>query len=182
MLKIPALLAGTWFLSSMQVSCLAYTPDDLRNQNQAEWRLSDAPITHVVKERVLASLVEDHMDEYVDEEDDVKAIALRSTVKLVQLDRKGRIGIEVKVAAPWCGATGNCEVEIFDNKTGSPLVDDVGWDYGFRRTMHHGLYDFYIRANLSYCSGTLNVYHFDGRVFRQVDEIQEQKGCLSAGR
>jgi hypothetical protein len=48
------------------------------------------------------------------------------------------------------------------------LVKDGGWDYGFRPTTHRGLFDFYMRANMSAGSGTRHEYQFDGKVYQLV--------------
>ena len=166
---------GPWIFFSLLVSCLGQTPTPRSGHSKSVWELSDAPIKPLVEGRILASLIDAHKDEYQqDEQDEVKPVALRSTVRFVRLDGRGRIGIEVKSVPPWCGATGNCEVWIFDSKTGDLLVHGDGWDYVFRRTTHHGVFDFYVRQNMSAGSGTRYEYQFDGKVYQEVDSIGEQ--------
>jgi len=166
---------GPWIFLSVLINCLGQTPIASPGRSKSEWELSDAPIKPPVERRILASLIDAHKDEYQqDEKDEVKTIALRSTVKFVRLDGRGRIGIEDKSVSPWCGATGNCEVWVFDGKTGDLLVHGDGWDYGFRHTTHHGLFDFYVRHNMSAVSGTRDEYQFDGKVYQQVDSTDEQ--------
>ena len=166
---------GPWIILSLVINCLAQTPIATPRHSKSEWELSDAPIHPLVKRRILASLIDAHKDEYQeDEKDEAKALALRSIVKFVRLDGRGRIGIEVKGVPPWCGATGNCEVWIFGSKSGDLLVHGDGWDYRFRRTTHHGVFDFYVRLNLSAGSGTRTEYQFDGKVYQEVDSTGEQ--------
>jgi hypothetical protein len=161
---------GPWIFLSVLISCLGQSPLARPGYSKSVWVLSDAPIKPLVEGRILASLIDAHKDEYQeDEKDELKATALRSTVKFVRLDGRGRIGIEVKTVPPWCGATGNCEVLLFDSKTGDLLVHGDGWDYGFRRTTHHGVFDFYVRQNMSAGSGTRYEYQFDGKVYQEVD-------------
>lgn len=168
-------LIGPLIFFSLLISCLGQTPIPRSGHSKSEWELSDAPIKPLVEGRILASLIDAHEDEYQqNEQDEIKPIALRSTVKFVRLDGRGRNGIEVKSVPPWCGATGNCEVWIFDSKTGDLLVHGDGWDYGFRRTTHHGVLDFYVRSNMSAGTGTLDEYQFDGKVYQQVDSTGEQ--------
>jgi len=97
-----------------------------------------------------------------------------STVSFVKLNPQGRVGIWVSGPDGSCGATGNCILWIFDGKTGAELVSDDGWDYGLRKTMHHGVYDFYMRANMSCCTGTLHEYRFDGKVYKLVRSVDEK--------
>ncbi len=62
----------------------------------------------------------------------------------------------------------------FGSSTARPadlLVHGDGWDYRFRRTTHHGVFDFYVRQNMSAGSGTRYEYQFDGKVYQQVDSI-----------
>jgi len=139
-----------------------------RPQPQSEWQLADAPIGSMVKKRILAEL---NKEASADEQPSASAHA---PVKLVRLDANGRMGIEVRAPNEWCSATGNCEVWIFDSKTGDLLVHGDGWDYGFRRTTHHGVLDFYVRSNMSAGTGTLDEYQFDGKVYQQVDSTGEQ--------
>jgi len=63
-------------------------------------------------------------------------------VKFVRLDRRGRVGIELKTVSPWCGATGNCELYIFDGKTADLLVKDGGWDLAFDKPLTMGFMTF----------------------------------------
>lgn len=133
---------------------------------KSEWRLSDAPISVRLKDKILAQVTRDSVDtsdaerrKYADE---------HATVKLVKLDGKGTMGIEVVGTDGWCGATGNCPVWIFDKKSRDLLVKDDGWDHGFRRTTHCGLFDFYMRANTSAGSGTRHEYQFEGKVYQRV--------------
>jgi hypothetical protein len=153
--------------SSLLTICFGQT--GAPKSSESEWNLlPEAPITATMKARIRESLIEDNKDE---ELQDATSAALQSMVKLVRLDNQGRIGIMVKVAARLCGATGNCGVYIFDGKTADVLVTDDGWDYGFLRSMHHGVYDFYVRSNLSVDSGTRDEFQFDGRVYHLVKSI-----------
>ena len=136
---------GPWIFFSLLISCLGQTPISGSGHPKSEWELSDAPIKPLVEGRILASLIDAHKDEYQqDEQDEIKPVALRSTVKFVRLDGRGRI------------------------------VHGDGWDYRFRRTTHHGVFDFYVRQNMSAGSGTRYEYQFDGKVYQQVDSIGEQ--------
>lgn len=153
---------------------LTQTPGGAPAQPQAQWRLADAPIKRLVKERILAELNKEYYKPSKPDADE-RAPALTSAgVKFVRLNPSGRMGIQVRAPNEWCGATGNCGVWIFDAKTGDLLVNDDGWDYEFRPTMHHGVFDFYVRHNWSAASGRRNEYQFDGKVFQQVDSIDEQ--------
>ena len=120
------------------------------------WALSTAPINQIVKKRILSQMTDSFGE---DNRFDVRD----STVSFVKLNAAGRLGIWLLPPNESCGATGNCSVWIFDGRTGAELVNDYGWDYGLRKTMHHGVYDFYMRANMSCCTGTLHEYRFDGR-------------------
>jgi hypothetical protein len=168
MSALKATFIGPWIFFSLLISCLGQTPIPRSGHSKSEWELSDAPITPLVQGRILASLIVAHKNEFQqDEQDEIKPTALRSAVKFVRLNGRGQIGIEVTGVPPWCGATGNCEIRIFDSKTGNLLVDGDGWDDGFRRTTHHGVFDFYVRSNLSAGSGTRDEYQFDGKVYQQ---------------
>ncbi len=127
------------------------------------WSLSDAPIDRIVKKRIMSLLRPDFLD---DDPGD-------STASFAKLSPTGRVGIWVRAPHEGCGATGNCPVWIFDGKTGAELVSDDGWDYGLRKTMHHGVYDFYMRANMSCCTGTLHEYRFDGKVYKLSRDVDE---------
>jgi hypothetical protein len=166
---------GPWIFLSLLISCLGQTPTPRPGNSKSEWKLPDAPIKPYVEGRILSSLIDAHKELYAaDEQDEIKSVALSSTVTFVRLDKRGRVGIEVKTVPPWCGATGNCEVRIFDNKTGDLLVMGDGWEYVFRRTTHHGVFDFYVRHNMSAGSGYRDEYQFDGKVYQQVNSIDEQ--------
>jgi hypothetical protein len=104
-----------------------------------------------------------------DEREQGQAIALQSLVRLVRLNKKGRIAIEVKSVPPWCGATGNCEVYLFDDTTGNLLVQDDGWEYWFGSKTHQGVFDFYVRENSSAGTADLYEYQFDGKKYQQTD-------------
>jgi hypothetical protein len=171
MFTLKAALAGTVMSFLLLMSCIGQaTREDRRFES--EWELSVAPVEALVQRRILATLFADHKDGYEqDEQDQIRPIALRSVVKFVRLDRRGRVGIEVKTVSPWCGATGNCEVYVFDSRTADLLVKDGGWDFGFRQSTHHGVYDFYTRSNTSAGSGTRVEYEFDGEVYRRVRSI-----------
>jgi len=131
------------------------------------WTLSDAPINRIVKKRIFSNLKESSglLDDQLNEGD--------FTVSFVKLNSSGRVGIWLLGPDGSCGATGNCPVSIFDGKTGAELVSDYGWDYGLRKTMHHGVYDFYMRANMSCCTGTLHEYRFDGKVYKLARSADE---------
>jgi hypothetical protein len=107
------------------------------------------------------------------EEEEAKAIASQSVVKLTRLDKRGRIGIGISTVAPWCGATGNCDVYLFDGVTGTLLVQSVGWEYWFGSKTHHGFFDFYVRDNLSAGAGTLYEYQFDGDKYEETNQKGE---------
>jgi hypothetical protein len=130
------------------------------------WALSDAPISRVVKKRILSVLNNDFGS------DDRFSMG-DSTVSFVNLNAAGRTSIWITGPDGSCGATGNCPVWIFDRRTGAALVSDDGWDYGLRKTMHHGVYDFYMRANMSCCTGTLHEYRFDGKVYKLARSVDE---------
>ena len=139
-------------------------------EDTSGWRLSQAPIRAIVREKILAELTKDSLDETRTEK--IKDADGHASVKLVKLGNDGRMGIEVIAHDGWCGATGNCPVWIFAIENGDILVTDGGWDFGFRSTMHHGVFDFYDRANLSAGSGVRHEYQFDGKVYQQVEEIE----------
>jgi hypothetical protein len=151
-LIVPLLLTGVFTQTS------GPTPA----QPQAEWTLADAPIQPILKKWILAKLNE--TDEFSEDHP-----AANARVKFVRLDVLGRMGVQV-----W-GSCGNryCFVWIFDNRTGDLLVSSSGYEYDFRHTRHHGLFDFYVLEHMDNEHRTRHEYQFDGKVYQQVDSIDE---------
>jgi hypothetical protein len=107
------------------------------------------------------------------EEEGDNQTALRSQAGFLRLNPESRLGILVTGVPPWCGATGNCSLWIFDAESGKELLDGNGWKCGLYRTQHHGLFDFYVRHNWSASKRTLQEHRFDGRVYQLSREIDE---------
>jgi hypothetical protein len=126
-LIVPLLLTGVF----------TQTPGGRPVQPQAEWALADAPIQPILKKWIMAKLNKtgEFSDGYP---------AANARVKFVRLDGQGRAGVQV-----W-GSCGNryCLVWIFDNWTGDLLVSSSGYEYDFRHTRHHGLFDFYVLEHM----------------------------------
>src|ERR1700721_403493 len=73
-----------------------------------------------------------------------------------------------------CGATGNCEIALFDRETQRMLLSANGWEFRILSASHSGLHDVQVRQNMGCCSGIRYVYRFEGRSYRlakQVDEV-----------
>ena len=159
------------FLSASGVSAelaaqTSFKVDTNAGSPHPTWALSGAPINRMVKKRIVAHIADSFGDDY-------QFNARDFTGSFVKLNATGRIGILLLPPDKFCGATANCQVWVFDGKTGVELVSDNGWDYGLRKTMHHGVYDFYMRHNMSCCTGTLHEYRFDGKVYKLARSIDE---------
>jgi hypothetical protein len=139
--------------------------------------LATARLDWRIKERIYAALLEEGGP-------GDREVAGKASVFVRVIGPGPRLGIEVGYPQEWCGATGNCGVMIFDGRTGRTLLGgEDGFDFGYLRTMHHGVRDFVIRANMSCCEGTRHVYRFDGReyqMYREVREVYDEE--LGAGK
>jgi hypothetical protein len=166
MRRLMTLWIVSFLLARFPMAALAQTPGGAHAEPQAEWSLAEAPLKRLLKERIMAEL---NKEAYWDGPPATGA----ARVKFVRLNAFGRTGIEVRAPNKWCGATGNCEVWIFDSKTGTLLVKGDGWDYVFHRATHHGVFDFSVRLNMSAFSGTIAEYQFDGNVYQEVDSKEE---------
>lgn len=173
MIRFPFIFLGAWTLLPLAMTCSAQAPTTQAHP-KTEWKLADAPINLAVKKRIVASLIEAHLEDG----EEAKDTALQCKVTFVHLTARNRIGIEVEAVSPWVGGTGNHNVRIYDRVTGSLLVDDFGWDFGLIRTLHHGVYDFYIRESNGRCDGSFRRYNFDGKVYQEISKLEEKrKAC-----
>jgi hypothetical protein len=166
MRRLMTLWIISFLLARFPMTASAQTPGSTKAQPQAEWSLAEAPMKRLLKERIVAEL-----NKAADK--DGPPVTGAARVKFVRLNASGRTGIEVRAPNEWCGATGNCEVWIFDSKTSNLLAKGDGWDYVFHRATHRGLFDFSVRLNMSAFSGTITEYQFDGNVYQEVDSKEE---------
>jgi hypothetical protein len=90
--------------------------------------------------------------------------AANAPVKFVRLDGLGRMGF--RFGDP-------VAIAIASFRTGDLLVSSSGYEYDFRHTRHHGLFDFYVLEHMDNEDRTRHEYQFDGKVYQQVDSIDE---------
>jgi hypothetical protein len=100
-------------------------------------------------------------------------------LKMIKLSPDGYYGVRVwggpnrEGFAPVCGATGNCPIWVFDQRTGGLLLSGDGFELRLEPTMHRGRYDLLMRANMSAGSGVRDWYQFDGHTYQHVQQTDE---------
>jgi len=96
-------------------------------------------------------------------------------VKLLKIGPDGHSGLRVWGTSSngTCGATGNCDIWVFDPKTGELLLSANGFDLRVEAVVHHGLFDIVTSHNMSAGSGVRDLYQFDGHEYQNVQETNE---------
>jgi hypothetical protein len=91
-------------------------------------------------------------------------------LKTIKLSPGGKEGIRIwaknQEDTQVCGATGNCDIWVFDPKTGDLLLSGNGWELRSETTTHNGCYDFVTRHNMGAGFGIRDWYRFDGRTYK----------------
>jgi hypothetical protein len=107
-----------------------------------------------------------------------RSVLDRFPLIMIVLSPDGKTGIRIsgtnKEGPPLiCGATGNCEIWVFDQKTGDLLLSANGFDVLVQTSVHHGLFDIVTRHNMGAGSGVRDLYQFDGHEYQNVQETNE---------
>jgi hypothetical protein len=96
---------------------------------------------------------------------------------MIKLGPDGKEGIRIWAKnyedTQVCGATGNCDIWVFDPKTGDLLLSANGFDFLVQTSVHYGLFDIVIRANMGGGSAVRDEYRFDGRKYQHVRQTDE---------
>jgi len=107
-----------------------------------------------------------------------RSVLDRFPLRMIMLSPDGKTGVGISGTNMYgppliCGATGNCDIWVFDKKTGDLLLSANGFNLLVQKSVHHGLFDIVTSHNMSAGSGVRDLYQFDGHEYQNVQETNE---------
>ena len=175
-------------LLSVVLLCTSVSAQRDRNGATGDASLQTAALPAQLRSDIVAAIARDFADQARGEPSG-RAVALGSWVSFPRLSQTGAPAILVSSGPddPNNGATGNGEVWLFRRVGNHAVLILKGGGYSAAatgKTFHKGMLDFKTAWNLSCCSGSYEVYRYDGARYKPAycfDYDTDEDGNLKDG-
>jgi hypothetical protein len=103
--------------------------------------------------------------------DKQREVVMSTRVGLIELARNARVQILARGPNPFCGATGNCPIWIFDRQGGQlrPLLEALAAGVIVLETSSKGFHDIAVVQNYSAFDEQYRDFRWNGSEYKQID-------------